>query len=148
MATVKDTNELVRFSVSIPQDVAEGLDQMAAERGFANRSQCVASLVREQLVQHAGRSDDAIMMGILSLIYDHQKRDLQNKLTDVQHRYLKEIITIQLVHLEHQHSLQVVLLQGPARTLRQIADEMITLKGVRHGQLQLNAEVLPPLHEA
>jgi CopG family transcriptional regulator, nickel-responsive regulator len=144
----RDTPQLVRFSVSIPHDVAEGLDQMAAERGFANRSQCVASLVREQLVQHAGQNDDAVMMGILSLIYDHQKRDLQNKLTDIQHRYLKETITVQLVHLEQQRSLQVILLQGPARTLRRIADEMITLKGVRHGQLQLNVEILPPLHEA
>ena len=142
-----DSQQLVRFSVSIPQDVAEGLDQMAAERGFANRSQCVTSLVREQLVQHAAQNDDAVMMGILSLIYDHQKRDLQNKLTDIQHRYLKEIITIQLVHLEQQRSLQMFLLQGPARTLRQIANEMITLKGVRQGQLQLNAEALPPLHE-
>jgi CopG family transcriptional regulator, nickel-responsive regulator len=143
-----DSQQLIRFSVSIPRDVAEGLDQMAAERGFANRSQCVTSLVREQLVRHAEQNDDAVMMGILSLIYDHQKRDLQNKLTDIQHRYLKEIITVQLVHLEQQRSLQVILLQGPARTLRQIADQMITLKGVRHGQLQLNVEILPPLHEA
>ncbi len=142
-----ESQALVRFSVSIPQDVAAGLDQMAADRGFANRSQCLTSIVREQLVRHAAEDGDTVMMGIFSLIYDHQKRDLQNKLTDLQHQYLVEIITIQLVHLKNQQSLQIMLVQGAARTLRKMADEMTSLKGVRHGQLQLNAEILPPLHE-
>lgn len=142
-----ESQALVRFSVSIPQEVAEGLDQMAAERGFANRSQCLTSIVREQLVRHAAEDGDTVMMGIFSLIYDHQKRDLQNKLTDLQHQYLVEIITIQLVHLKNHQSLQIMLVQGAARTLRKMADEMTSLKGVRHGQLQLNAEILPPLHE-
>ncbi len=143
----KDSSQLVRFSVSMPQDVAGSLDTMSAERGFANRSQCLTSLVRDRLVLHASQSGNRVMMGIISLIYDHGKRDLQNKLTDLQHKYLKEIITIQLVHLEQHQSLQVILVQGPARTLRVIANEMISLGGVRHGQLQLNTEVLPPLHE-
>ncbi|HSH94148.1 MAG TPA: nickel-responsive transcriptional regulator NikR [Roseimicrobium sp.] len=142
----KDPDELVRFSVSMPQAVAEALDVMAEERGFSNRSQCLTSLVRDHLVSHAGQADDTVMMGVISLIYDHQKRDLHNKLTDLQHRYLKEIITIQMVHLENHQSLQIILVQGPARTLRLIANEMIALKGVRHGQLQLNSEVLPPLY--
>ena len=145
---VKNSKELVRFSVSMPGDVASGLDCMAAERGFSNRSQCLTSLVRDHLVTHACQQGDAVMMGLITLIYDHQKRDLHNRLTDLQHKHLKEIITIQLVHLEHHQSLQVMLVQGPARTLRSVANEMISLKGVRHGQLQLNTEILPPLHES
>ncbi|MDB6053194.1 MAG: nickel-responsive transcriptional regulator NikR [Verrucomicrobiales bacterium] len=143
----KDSSPLVRFSVSIPQDVADGLDRMSNDRGFANRSQCLTSLVRDRLVLHASQSGNNVMMGIISLIHDHAKRDLQNKLTDLQHKYLKEIVTIQVVHLENHQSLQVILVQGPARTLRLIANEMISLPGVRHGQLQLNTEILPPLHE-
>ena len=144
----KKSKELVRFSVSMPGDVVSALDGMAAERGFANRSQCLTSLVRDHLVAHACQHDEAVMMGLVTLIFDHQKRDLQNRLTDLQHRYLKEIITIQLVHLEHHQSLQIILVQGPARTLRAMANEMVSLKGVRHGQLQLNTEILPPLHES
>ena len=130
----------------MPQDAAMGLDQMAKKRGFANRSQCLTLLVRDHLVTQAGECDDTVMMGLVSLVYDHRKRDLQNRLTDLQHKCLKEIISIQLIHLENHQSFQIMLVQGPARTLRSMAEEMGSIKGVRHCRLQLNAEVLPPLH--
>ena len=88
------------FSVSMPASAVEGLDRMAAGRGFANRSQCLTALVRDHLVAYASELGDTVMMGVISLIYDHQKRNLQNTLTDIQHKYLREIVTIQLVHLE------------------------------------------------
>lgn len=139
---------LIRFSVSMPASAVEGLDRMTAGRGFANRSQCLTALVRDHLVAYASELGDTVMMGVISLIYDHQKRNLQNTLTDIQHKYLREIVTIQVVHLEDNQSLQIMLVQGPARTLRQIKEEMSALKGVRHGQLQLNTTLLPPLYEA
>ena len=136
-ATVK--SGVVRFSVSIPSDAASDLDRMSAERGFSNRSQCLASLIREQLVDHDGEAGNRVMMGLITLIYDHRK------LTDLQHQYLREIVTIQLIHLEQQHTMQVLLVQGPVQNLRRIANAAISLKGVRHGSLQLNSELLPPL---
>lgn len=141
-------SNLIRFSVSMPANAVEGLDRMATGRGFANRSQCLTALVRDHLVAYASELGDTVMMGVISLIYDHQKRNLQNTLTDIQHKYLREIVTIQLVHLEDNQSLQIMLVQGPARILREIKEEMSALKGVRHGQLQLSTTLLPPLHEA
>jgi CopG family nickel-responsive transcriptional regulator len=138
--------QLVRFSISMPGDAARALDQMAQDRGFANRSQCVTSIVRDQLVAHAGETGNAVMMGLITFVYSHRKRNLQNRLTDIQHAHSKEIISIQLVHLENQQSLQVMLVQGPAQSLRGIAKEIFSLKGVYQGALQLNAEILPPLH--
>lgn len=131
----------------MPEDAATGLDSLTAQRGFANRSQCLTALVRDHLTAHAALQDESIMMGVLTLIYDHQKRDLQTRLTTLQHQYLKEIITIQLVHLEHQQTLQLLIVQGPARLLRQMEREMTSLKGVSQGRLQLSTHLLPPLHE-
>lgn len=139
--------ELLRFSVSIPADVVSGLDRLAGEKGFANRSQCLTGMIREAVVDHDSLDDDAVMMGLITFIYDHRKRNLQNKLADIQHRYLLEIITIQLVHLEKNQSLQILLVQGPARTLREISNTFTSQKGVHYGKLMLSANVLPPLHE-
>jgi CopG family nickel-responsive transcriptional regulator len=140
-----EKSSLVRFSVSLPEEAARGLDRIARDRGFSNRSQCLTSLIREQIVEHTGEASDCVMMGLITLIYDHRKPQLQRKLTDLQHRYLREIITIQLVHLERQHTMQILLVQGPVQNLRHIANAAISLKGVRHGSLQLNSELLPPL---
>ena len=86
----------------MPGDAARGLDEMSQQRGFANRSQCITSMVRDQLVVHAGELGDAVMMGADHLfVYNHRKRNLQNRLTDIQHRRLKEIVSAySLVHLE------------------------------------------------
>ncbi|MDX1953133.1 MAG: nickel-responsive transcriptional regulator NikR [Verrucomicrobiota bacterium] len=139
-------SKLVRFSISIPQDVALGLDRMTTERGFSNRSQCLTSLVRDQLLGHAGDNGSRVMMGLISLIYDHRKPRIQRMLTELQHQHLKEIVTIQLVHLENHHTLQVLLVQGPVKNLRALANGATAIKGVRHGSLQLNSELLPPLY--
>ena len=145
MAHATEESGVVRFSVSIPSDAASDLDRMSAERGFSNRSQCLTSLIREQLVDHDGEAGNRVMMGLITLIYDHQKPQLHRKLTDLQHQYLREIVTIQLIHLAQQHTMQVLLVQGPVQNLRRIANAAISLKGVRHGSLQLNSELLPPL---
>ena len=136
---------VVRFSVSLPEDAATGLDRITSERGFSSRSQCLASLIREQIVEHTSEAGTRVMMGLITLIYDHRKAQLQRKLTELQHQYLREIITIQLVHLERHHTMQIVLVQGPVQNLRNIANAAISLKGVRHGSLQLNSELLPAL---
>jgi CopG family nickel-responsive transcriptional regulator len=138
---------LQRFSVSIPAGVVKGLDHLAKGKGFSNRSQCLTAMIREAVVDYEAEDGETVMMGLVTIIYDHQKRNLQNKLTDLQHRYLKEIVTIQLVHLEKNQSLQILLVQGPARLLRKIADTFAALKGVTHSNLQLNTSLLPPLHE-
>lgn len=139
--------ELQRFSVSIPSGVVKGLDRLARGRGFANRSQCLTAMIRDAVVDYEAEDGGTVMMGLITIIYDHRKRNLQNKLTDLQHRYLKEIVTIQLVHLEKNQSLQILLVQGPALLLRKIADSFAALKGVTHSNLQLNTSLLPPLHE-
>lgn len=137
----------VRFSISLPQDVARDLDQIVEGRGFANRSQAVGSMVQDQMLAFRSELGDEVMMGLITFIFEHRRRGLQGELTDIQHKYLREIVSIQLVHLEHDLTLQILLVQGPASLLREIADEMITRKGVRQGKLQLSAAVLPPLHE-
>jgi CopG family transcriptional regulator, nickel-responsive regulator len=140
-------SRLQRFSVSIPAPVVKGLDRLAKGRGFANRSQCLTAMIREAVVDYEAEDGDTVMMGLVTIIYDHRKRNLQNRLTDLQHRYLKEIVTIQLVHLEKNQSLQILLVQGPAQLLRKMADSFASLKGIGHCSLQLNTSLLPPLHE-
>jgi CopG family nickel-responsive transcriptional regulator len=36
--------------------------------------------------------------------------------------------------------------QGPARTLQNIADQLLGLKGVKTGKLTLTTMLMPPLH--
>ncbi len=49
------------------------------------------------------------------------------------------------VHLEHHHYMEVLLVQGPADQLQTLADELVTVRGVKQGKLSLTATAMPPL---
>ena len=87
-----------------------------------------------------------IMAGTITLLYDHSTRGLQKQLADLQHSYIDEVISSLHVHLMHNQTMEVILVQGPASTLQRVADEMITLRGVITGKMQLMAAVIPQLH--
>ncbi|MCC5850289.1 MAG: nickel-responsive transcriptional regulator NikR [Verrucomicrobia bacterium] len=141
------SEELRRITVSIPAENLEGLDRLSEGRGFPNRSQALSALIGEAVIAYEAETCETVMMGVLTFIYEHRRRNLQNRITDVQHQFLKEIITIQLVHLEKDQSLQILLVQGPSGTLREIRDAFAALKGVRHAALQVSSTLLPPLHD-
>jgi CopG family nickel-responsive transcriptional regulator len=134
-----------RFSISLPSGLAGQLDRMVAGRGFKNRSQAIAEMVRTQLSELKVEAGTGSTAGTISLIYDYRKRNLQTTLSAIQHKYYLLIVSSMHVHLEHHQYLEVLLVQGPPGQVRRLADELITCKGVRHGKLQLTAVGIPPL---
>jgi CopG family nickel-responsive transcriptional regulator len=135
-----------RISISLPSTLYDELDAMVADRGYASRSEAISKMISEQLVQHEQQLGRQIMAGTITLIYDHSKTGLQSRLMKIQHKYLKEIISSQHVHLENHHSLEVLLVQGPGVRLQRIADELITCRGVKHGYLNVTSTTLPPIY--
>jgi CopG family transcriptional regulator, nickel-responsive regulator len=135
----------VRVTLSLPTMVAQQLDDLVSRGIHTNRSQAVAKLLAGALVSSA-TADHRVLAGTVTLTYSHAKRGVETTLTRIQHRYLKEVVSTQRVHLAHGNTLEVVLLQAPGPILQQIADELLACKGVTHGQLYICSEVLPPLH--
>jgi len=136
---------VARFSISIPHELAVQLDSMVEKRGYKNRSQAVAEMVRSQIVEHRGANETESMAGTITLVYDYRKRNLQTTLSGIQHKYYLLIVSSMHVHLEQHHYLEVLLVQGPVKQLRKLADEFATCKGVKSAKLQLTAFAIPPL---
>jgi CopG family transcriptional regulator, nickel-responsive regulator len=141
----KDKKHLARFSVSLPADLLDELDDMVARRKFPSRSHAIAEMAREQLVDHAQELGTRSMAGTITLVYDYRKRNLQRRLADIQHERYLLVVASMNVHLEHHHYLEVLLVHGPARDLRKLSDTLGGCKGVKHARLQLTATAMPPL---
>ncbi len=135
-----------RISVSLPEPLLRQLDAMVAERGFQSRSQAIAEMVSEQIAAHKQSLGSEIMAGTITLLYDHSTPGLQKTLADLQHEHISEVISSLHVHLMHSQTLEVILVQGPAAELQLIADQMITLRGVVSGKLELTTTLIPQLH--
>ena len=136
---------LARFSVSLPADLLDELDDMVARRKLPNRSHAIAEMARDRLIEHAQELGTQSMAGTITLVYDYRKRNLQRKLADIQHQNFLMVVTSMHVHLENYHYLEVLLVQGQPRALRVLADTLAACKGVEQADLQLTATAMPPL---
>ena len=129
----------------MPAALLDELDDMVARRQLPNRSHAIAEMAREQLLEHAQELGTQSMAGTISLVYDYRKGNLQRRLADIQHQHYLLVVASMNVHLEHHHYLEVLLVQGPARALRDLADTLGACKGVKHARLHLTATAMPPL---
>ena len=135
-----------RISISLPEHLLADLDRMVEARGFETRSQAVNDMLHKFLLEHKSDQGDDIMVGIVALFYNNAVPGLQKQLADLQFRYIDEVISSLHVHLLHNQTMEVILLQGPARKLQLIADEMTSRRGVISGKIQLVAALIPQVH--
>jgi CopG family transcriptional regulator, nickel-responsive regulator len=135
-----------RISMSLPYALLKELDRMVGERGFISRSQAMADMLHQFLIEHKRERGDDIMVGTVTLVYDNSVPGLQKLLADLQSRHIDEVISSLHVHLVRNQTMEVILVQGPVKTLQGIADEMISRRGVISGKMHLVAALIPQLH--
>ncbi len=145
-AAVNTHGGVARISISLPEELLGQLDGMVVERGFESRSQAIADMIHQQLIEHRKDLGQDIMAGTINLVYDHSIPGVQKHLADLQHEYLAEVISALNVNLKQNSTLSVLLVQGPASKLKMIADRMITCRGVVTGKLLMSTAIIPQLH--
>lgn len=142
-----ETNEsLRRITVSMPEETFQALDRLVNERGFDSRSQAIAEMIHAQSAEHLGKTATGVMAATLSFVYDESKNTLLRDLSRIFREHVAEVISSQHILLEEDHVLEVILMQGPARTLRDIANKLVTCKGVKTAHLTLTPHLMPPIH--
>ncbi len=120
-------------------ELLEQFDSLIARKGYPNRSEALRDLVRRAIVADAWGDEQAHVLGAVSIVYDHHHRELVNSLLDLQHDSVADIVCTTHVHLDHHHCLELLLVRGHAGDVRRLADTLIGLKGVKHGELMMTA---------
>lgn len=137
---------VTRLTISLPPDLLDELDGMIARRRLPSRSQAIAEMIQQGLLEHASELGTQVVAGTVTLVYGNRREAIRNQLARIQSRYLKEVISSQHVFLEESHSLEVLLVQGPGKVLKRLADELSGVKGVKQVKVALTTTILPPLH--
>lgn len=129
-------NDLMRFSVTMPEDLLMKFDHLVARRGLAkNRSEVVRDLVREALVEDECATPGRIVMGTLTIVYSHHANDLQDKLHHIQHHYLDMVVSSMHVHIDEGNCLEVIVFRGETGLVQDVANLILGTKGVKTGRL-------------
>jgi CopG family nickel-responsive transcriptional regulator len=131
-------SKLVRFGVSLEKGLLEKFDALIAERGYASRSEAFRDLIRGSLIEKEWKAGEDVA-GAVTLVYDHHRKDLMGRITDIQHEYNHLIICAQHIHLDYDHCLEIIAVRGPAADVERLADSLRSIKGVKHGTVSMSS---------
>jgi CopG family nickel-responsive transcriptional regulator len=129
---------LQRFTVSLEDKLLGQFDRFIAAHQYGNRSEAVRDLIRKILVREEWKADKEVV-GVISLVYDHHQRQLQDKLTEIQHEFHHDVVSTTHIHLTHDDCLEVIIARGKASRVRGLADRLIALRGIKDGALNMSS---------
>lgn len=135
--------QTVRFGLSMDSKLLEQFDQLLKRKGYANRSEAFRDLIRKELVEEEWKAGDKETVGTITLVYNHETRELTDHLTDLQHRFTGgrrpdlHIVSTLHVHLDEHNCLEVLVVKGKSSEVKKAADRLIGTKGVKHGKLTM-----------
>jgi len=127
-------SSLVRTGISLERELLAGFDRLIARKGYGSRSEAIRDLVREHAVQ-ADVSGNKVIVGTLTVVYDHHQPRLSERLIAAQHHYHGKVLATTHVHLDARHCLEVVIVKGRSAEVQHLADHILSLRGVKHGKL-------------
>lgn len=124
---------LVRFSISVEEELLAPFEDLCARKNSPTRSEAIRDLIRGALAADAWKNSRGSGSGTVTLVYDHHKNDLARRLMSIQHEYHDLIISSTHVHLDHDNCLEVLILKGEAEKVRTLAERLIACRGVKYG---------------
>lgn len=129
--------KIFRFGISLDKELLDKFDRLIKGKNYSNRSEAFRDLIRQELVKKEWQEGHEVA-GAINLIYDHHKRELLNKITDIQHDFQKLIISTQHIHLDHNNCLEIIAVKGSPKEVQRLSDTLISIKGVKHGNLSMS----------
>jgi len=127
-------SNIVRLSVSLERPLYERLEKLVAQSRYSNRSEFVRDLIRAHLVDQEWRTDK-VLLGTISLIYDHSARGLTDRLTHQQHHFSGNVLATTHVHLDADLCAEMIMVRGKGKDIKELADRLQREKGVLHAKL-------------
>ena len=134
--------KLKRFGVSMAEDLLKDFDEINKRKGYKTRSESIRDLVRNLIVQEKWSTASKDSIGVISLVYNHHIRELDRKLNEIQHKQHANVMSSLHIHLDYHNCLEVIIVKGKSKDINKIADNLINVKGVKHGTLSItNAKI-------
>lgn len=127
-------SDLVRFTVSIEKSLFDKLEKLVSDSDYRNRSEFVRDLVRDYLVEQEWQTDKTLL-GTISLLYDHHARGLSERLIHQQHHFAGKVLATTHVHLDEHLCAEMIMVRGPGKEIKALADRVRREKGVLHANL-------------
>jgi len=129
-------SKVSRITISLEETLLENFEKYLNENGFPSRSEGIKHLMRNALVEQDWKKGTNVA-GTISLVYDHHKSGVMEKLVDVQHQFESLVVCTQHVHLDHHNCMEVLVLKGDAGDIRDLFTKIKSIKGLKHSSVMM-----------
>lgn len=133
---MKDNN-VTRIGVSLPPKLLTGFDALIEEMGYANRSEAIRDAIREYIRKNELKEGKGEFAGVVSIIYDHDVRGVNDVLVELQHKYHQVIQLTTHVHLDEHNCMELIIVKGRIHKIKEVRDRLASVRGVKHCDLML-----------
>lgn len=131
-------SNLVRISMSLGRELLEQFDQFVNDQGYPTRSEAIQALMRRGLDEQSWEKNQFVA-GSITLVYDHHRPGIVQKLTDVQHDYGSVIVSTQHIHLDHDNCMEIIVVKGQAAPIGDLVTDLKATKGLKHTSLVMTS---------
>jgi len=136
-------SQIERIGVSLENDLLSLFDTLIAKRGYPSRSEAIRDLIRQEISKEQLANPKATAVAAVFLVYNHHSTKLMGMLTGLQHSHLLQTISSMHIHLDEHDCLEVIVLRGQVGEINKTAENLISLKGVKLGRINLLATETP-----
>jgi CopG family nickel-responsive transcriptional regulator len=132
-----DMSQIERIGVSLEKELLAAFDELIDKRGYPSRSEAIRDLIRQQISTERLANPKAQAVAAVFLVYEHHSTKLMGMLADLQHSHFLQVISSMHIHLDEHNCLEVIVLRGPVGEINKTAENIISLKGVKLGRINL-----------
>jgi CopG family nickel-responsive transcriptional regulator len=134
--------QVERIGVSLEKKLLSGFDKLIAKQGYPSRSEAIRDLIRERLSSERLSDPQAKAVAAVFVIYDHHLTKLMQDLVGMQHSHLLQTICSMHVHLDAHDCMEIIVLKGQVGEINKTGENILSLKGVKLGKVNLIATEL------
>lgn len=126
-----------RFGVSINKDLLDKFDKLIKSHRYPTRSKAIEDLMINYLTKESLTLDNTDIIGTINIVYDHHKRELLRKVTEIQHDFQDIIISTQHIHINHNDCFEMIIVKGQKKQAEKLFSNIKSTKGIMNASLNM-----------
>lgn len=129
--------QVQRIGISLESSLLGDFDEFIKAQGYSSRSEAIRDLIRDRITREQLAQPQTEAVAAVFVVFDHHQAQLAQKLIELQHSHLLKTISSMHIHIGHHDCLEVILLRGKVREITKLGDNIVSLKGVKLGRVNL-----------
>ncbi|MEM3526477.1 MAG: nickel-responsive transcriptional regulator NikR, partial [Candidatus Jordarchaeaceae archaeon] len=116
-----ESENFIRFSVSLPESLLKEFDKVTERLGMPGRSDAIRKAMRDFIINYTWMHSDATsMVGTITIILDHEVTGIMDEITELEHKNINLIMSSMHVHLDERECMIVLAVRGNAKDIEKL----------------------------